>query len=284
MLDSQYLQYGLDALSRAYQTNYFTDGHRGAAIIAAYFFCQMDQVEPEVSDMLQSLIDAQWVNTPLCEPFPREKRSTTGIERILEMLEQSMDCLRQAGHNVILPALALKALQQLPDLVTPSRVQGICDLISAFTATAPFDLEQNDTRVDFGSVEVADFILAELQATISAFDGRGQGWSGHLLTYGRAILDLREAGYTRTAKLGEHGFNLYIKRLRMGPLETDIPRPEHKLNLLHPHQQVYWEGRRAQSLNLGHSIKYPYGFYGLQALTENRVLVQQCFDGGYHIF
>ena len=284
MIDTRYLQYGLDALSRAHQTNYFTDGHRGAAIIAAYFFCQKDGVEPGASEIVRSLMDEQWVNTPLCEPFPREKRYVTGIERILEALERSMDYLRQAGHNVILPSLALKAFQQLPELVTPSRVQGICELIEAFTVNDPLELAQDDRRVDFSSVDVADFILAELLGTIKAFDERGQGWSGHLLTYGRAILDLREMGYTRTAELGEYGFNLYIKRLRVGPLDTDIPRPEHKPNPLHPHQRAYWEGRRGQSLNLGHSLKYPYGFYGVQVLAENKALVKQCFDAGYHIF
>lgn len=285
MLDTRYLQYGLDAISRAHQTNYFTDGHRGAAIIAAYFFCQEYEVEQGVPNILRSLIDEQWVDTPLCEPFPREKRYVTGVERILEALEQSMDYLRQVGHNVIFPTMALKAFQQLPEMVTPSRVRGICKLIEAFTASEPFVLDQDDAGVDFISAEAtAEFILAELLRTIVAFEGRGQGWSGHLLTYGRALLDLRELGYIKAAKLGEYGFNLYIQRLRMGPLESDKPRPEHAPSLLRPHQQDYWEGRRGQSLSLGHSIKYPYGFFGLQALTKNKVLVQQCFDRAYHIF
>lgn len=37
-------------------------------------------------------------------------------------------------------------------------------------------------------------------------------------------------------------------------------------------------------LNLGHSIKYPYGFYGLAAIAGNQDLVEQCFAGAYHIF
>ncbi len=285
MLNVSYLQYGLDALSRAHLSNYFADGHRGVAIIAAYFFCQEGEVEQGVSEILRTFIDKQWVNTPLCEPFPCETLDATGIERILEALEQSMNCLRQAGHNVILPTMALKAFKQLPEMVTPSRVQGICKLIEAFTTSETQILDQNDEVVDFNfSPVAAEFILSELLKTIEAFDGRGQGWSGHLLTYGRALLDLRQLGYIRTAQQGEHAFNHYIKRLRMGPLATDKPRPEHKPSILRPHQRAYWERRRGQSLNLGHSIKYPYGFYGLVALTKKHNLVNQCFDIAYHIF
>jgi hypothetical protein len=285
VLDTKYLQYGLDALSRAHLMNYFADGHRGAAIIAAYFFCHEVEVEQGVSDILSTLIDAQWVHTTLCDPFPQEAHDASGIDRILETLEANIASLRQAGHNVILPTMALKALNTVPEMVTPSRVGGICNLIKAFTSSESLTLNRNDKVVDFSSEPAAaEFILSQLPRTISAFNGRGQGWSGHLLTYGRALLDLRQLGYTRTAQLGEPAFAIYIKRLRMGPLITDIPRPEHEQSTLYPHQQAYWERRKDQPLNLGHSIKYPYGFYGLRALINNPDLVNQCFAMAYHIF
>ena len=285
MLDIRYLQYGLDALSRAHLMNYFTDGHRGAAIIAGYFYCQEVEIEEGVSSILSALIDEQWVHTPLCEPFPVEPYDATGISRILEVLEQNLDGLRQVGHNVIFPAMALKVFSRLPEMLTPSRVEGICKLIEAFTTSDPLILEDSDETVDFNSAPAtAEFILSELKKTIRAFDGRGQGWSGHLLTYARAMLDLIDLGYTTTANFGERGFNLYIKRIRMGPLDTDKPRPEHQPIDRYPHQVGYWEQRRDQPLRLGHSIKYPYGFYGLLALTRNQSLINQCFDSAYHIF
>ena len=57
---------------------------------------------------------------------------------------------------------------------------------------------------------------------MQAFDGRGQGWSGHLLTYARALLDLRTLGHDALAERAEHGFALF-DRIRKGR-ETDIPR------------------------------------------------------------
>ena len=39
MMDRKYLMHGLDALGRAHGLDYFRDGHRGAAIVSAYFLC-----------------------------------------------------------------------------------------------------------------------------------------------------------------------------------------------------------------------------------------------------
>ncbi|MDF1515305.1 MAG: hypothetical protein P1S60_15965 [Anaerolineae bacterium] len=285
MLDSKYVQYGIDALCRAHRMNYFTDGHRGAAMIAAYCFCREVEVEQGAADLIGASIDQQWSNTPLCEPFPPGAYEASGIDRILECLERSMDYMRQAGHNVIFPALALKAFHHFPDLLTEARVDGLCKLIEAFTINEPLSLDQDDEQVDFEEAsDIAEYILSEMLTVIDAFEGRGQGWSGHLLTYGRALIDIKNMGYGKTAKRGEHGFNLYIKRIRMGPLETDKPRPEHPQSVLLPVQREYWQQRVDKSLNLGHSIKYPYGFYGLVDLARDETLINQCLDKAYHIF
>jgi hypothetical protein len=285
MLDKKYLRYGLDALSRAHRMNYFLDRHRGAAIVAAYFFCQEVKVEKGVEDIVQTLIDKQWVNTPLCDPFPREPFDATGTSRILEVLGENVDGLRQVGHNVIFPTKALKAFSEVPELLTPSRVEGICRLIEAFAASDQLSLDEDDVVVDFSFMpETAEFILSELLLTMRAFDGRGQGWSGHLLTYARALLDLRQLDYVEMSKKAEPAFSLYIKRIRMGPLDTDKSRREHSLIDFYPHQCEYWENRKDLPLNLGHSIKYPYGFYGIVEMTKNHELINKCFDNIYHIF
>jgi hypothetical protein len=285
MLREDYLIRGLDALSRAHQTDYFADGHRGAAIIAAYYLCQEVDVEPGVADIIQAMIDEHWTNTELCAPFPDEAPEPAHLGRILQVLEQSMTGLRQAGHNVILPTLALKAFRQVPQAVTPSRVSGICKLIEAFTAVEDITLAEDDDVPELGSLPVpAEFILAELLKAIEVFDSRGQGWSGHLLTYSRALYDLRQLGYGALACKGEYAFQLYIKRIRMGPLATDRPRPEHPPSDLHPHQRAYWKARWNQPVGIGHVFKYPYGFYGWMALAKDADLKRRCREAAHHIF
>ena len=204
MLDERYLIHGLDALSRAYKSDYFADGHRGAAIIAAYYFCREVPVEDGVAGIIRATLDEHWTHTGLCAPFPPERADPALITRILEAVERNVCGLRQAGHNVILPSLALRALQLLPEATTPSRVDGICRLVDAFKAIDDIHLDERDDIPDLGQgPATAEFVLSELPSTIAAFGGRGQGWSGHLLTYGRALIDMREMGYGALAHRAE---------------------------------------------------------------------------------
>ena len=285
MLEERYLLGGLDALSRAYKTDYFADGHRGAAIISAYYLCQRSDLEAGVVDVIRALIDENWMDSDLCAPFPEETPEPVGVARIAQSLERNMVGLRQVGHNVIFPSLALRALRQLPETVTPLRTEGICRLVEAFSTVADIHLEEDDDIPDIGAPPVAaEFILSELLRTMRAFEGRGQGWSGHLLTYGRALLDLRQLGFGALARKGEQGFRLYIKRIRLGPLDTDKPRPEHPPSELLPHEVGYWRVRSSRGVGIGHLFKYPYGFYGWVDHLQDTDLRRRCKQAAYHIF
>ena len=80
MLDPIYLQRGLDALCRAHAFDYFADGHRGGAIVSAYFFCREEAVEKEACAQIAALIDANWTSTPLCAPFAEAPPVNDGLE------------------------------------------------------------------------------------------------------------------------------------------------------------------------------------------------------------
>lgn len=285
MLDQRYLTMGLDALSRAHTTHYFTDGHRGAATISAHFLCAGQSVEDGVSDLIASIIDEQLAQTDLCAPFPAEPAKPELLERITSAMAANIGPLRQAGHNVIFPSLALKAFAQVPEAVTPSRVEGICALIEAFDTQDDIELTEEDQVLDLGpQPAMAEFILSETLRTMQAFDGRGQGWSGHMLTHGRAVIDLLQLGYTGLARQAYRAFALYVKRTRMGPLGTDKPRPEHARSELTPLETRYWEARRGSGVGLGHCFKYPYGFYGLMRLAQDNQLKARCLSEAYRVF
>jgi hypothetical protein len=285
MLDDDYLVLGLNALGRAHQMDYFADGHRGAAIIAATYLCREYRMEPGVWRVIQAMIDRSWATTPLCAPFPGESANPERLSEIRRHIELGTDALRQAGHNVILPTLALKAFRERPDAATPSRIDGICKLIDRFTAQPGPYPETHPSVPDLDQPSaVAEFVLSELLVTLEAFDGRGQGWSGHLLTYGMALLDLQAMGFAATARSAMPAFRTYVNRIRMGPLETDVPRPEHPKQPLRPHERAYWERRKDGPLALGHLFKYPYAYYGLMALAQDRELRQRCDAAAYRIF
>ena len=285
MLDETYLLAGLDALSRAHSSDYFVDGHRGAAIISAVYLCREERVEDGVAAAIAGLIDRQWAQTPLCAPFPAEPADPALLGRIVAALDVGVGQLRQAGHNVIFASLALKALRNVPEAVTPSRVEGICRLIEAFDTVYDVSAGGADDVPSLDPPEaMAGFVLRETLRTMDAFRGRGQGWSGHMLTFGRALLDLERLGYGEVADHGLAAFRQYVARTRMGPLSSDKPRPEHPPSELLPLQRAYWERREGQPLHLGHCLKYPYGFYGLAALTRDATLVTRCLAESFRIF
>lgn len=270
MLDDIYLVYGLNALSRAHETNYFTDGHRGAAIISAYYLSREVEMEDGAADVIRAMIDQHWISSPLCAPLPEEPSEPSLVGRIAESVRRNRDGLRQAGHNVIFPSLALKAFGQVPEAVTSKRVAGICRLIESFAVADELRLAGEDNIADLGEPpEAATFILSELPRAMAAFIGRGQGWSGHLLTYGRALVDLHQSGYSGLAREVEQAFKIYIKRIRMGPLASDGHWPEHEPSDDRPHLRSYWERRRSRPIKLGHVFKYAYGYCGLMALAED---------------
>ena len=285
MLDERHLIHGLDALSRAHASDYFLDGHKGAASISAYYLCRENAVERGVADIIAGMIDEHWLHTGLCAPFPAEPPDRALLDRITAALDGSIARLRQAGHNVIFPSLALKAFEGLPEAITPSRVDGICKLIEKFDTAEDIALDDDDDMPDLDAPGLmARFILTEMLRTVEAFLGRGQGWSGHMLTFGRALIDLSMMGYTDLASKGCHAFKLYVTRARMGPLARDKPRPEHPASERRPLECSYWQTRRDQPVGIGHCFKYPYGFYGLAALAQDPALEQRCLDEGYHIF
>ena len=284
MLDEKkILTDGINALSRAHTLNYFVDGHRGGAIISGVYLCQENSVEAGVPKAIGKILEERWVNSALCAAFPQENVDPTLLQKILYSLEQSASVLREAGHNVILPTLALKAFRMVPGAVTPARVAGICRMIEAFKVTKvppskAASLPDLEDRTAF-----ANFALREFVQCTQRFSGRGQGWSGHLLTYSRAMLDLVELGYADTARQALPGYRLYIQRIRSGPQETDKPRSEKTPTDIFPLQSAYWSQREGD-LNLGHQIKYPYGFYGLFNWADDKTIQHESLQAVSRVF
>lgn len=275
--------HGLNALCRAHEFKYFDDGHRGAAIISGVYLCRDNEIEADVAETIAAIIDECWVNTELCAPFPDEDSNPQLLRKVVDCMSQNIEGLREAGHNIILPSLALRAFCDVPQAVTTSRVTGICRLIESFTVKdVPMDEDFELPSMDEKAI-VAEFILDEFVKCTERFQGRGQGWSGHLLTYGQALMDLCEQGYVGLASQAQNGFRLYIRRIRIGPKETDKQYDEHSPTDFRPLQLGYWK-ERGGDLHLGHKLKYPYGFYGLLNKARDSEIKRRCLEVAYRIF
>jgi hypothetical protein len=282
MKDDRYLLLGLNALSRAHTTNYFADGHRGGAIISGVYLCRENDVEHDVPDLVTGIIDEQWSLSSLCAPFPQQPTHPQLLDRIVDCLSDHVTGLREVGHNVILPALALKAFRDVPEAITETRVDGVCQLIRSFTAKAvPMDDDFHLPDMSVPGV-AADFILSEFVQCAARFIGRGQGWTGHLLTYGRALMDLYSLGYMDLAKEAEAGFRIYVRRIRKGPQDTDGVYEEHVPTGFSPLQADYWL-ERGGDVHLGHKLKYPYGFYGLLQFVNDPQIEQESLASAFRV-
>ena len=285
VLGERYLLHGLDALSRAHELNYFLDGHKGAAVVSAVYLCREEAVEDGVAAAIAARIDAEWVGTELCAPFPDERADPALPGRVVSALAAGAGELRQVGHNVIFASLALKAFRDLPEAVTPSRVDGICRLIEAFDTV--YDVV-TEGAADVPPLDppgpMADFLLAETLRAMHAFEGRGQGWTGHMLTFARALLDLQHLGYGDVARQALAAFRVYVARTRLGPLDTDKRYAEHPPSALRPLELDYWTQRLERPVAIGHCFKYPYGLYGLMGLAADASLKATCLAESYRIF
>jgi len=285
MPDKLLIHLGLNALARAKQLNYFADGHRGAAIIAAHYLCENNNLNEYSRSRIRELIETNWGKIDLCKDFPKEKAYPQEISRIGIALNKGADTLRQVGHNAIFAMLAIKALRAIPSLATKQRIDGICAMIDSFT---PWNDIQPDPEVKpppfADSAAASEFILREALATVDLFKGFGQGFAGHMLTFGQALVELAVMGDEAWAESCRSAFCKYITFTRRGP-GSDSPRqPDHKFSKLRPLDRDYWQKRAELPVGIGHFLKYPYSYYELLRYAAASDLESAFNDKAYLLF
>jgi hypothetical protein len=285
MLDNTYLILGLDGLSHAHGRNYFDDGHLGASVIAAYYLCHENGLEENTQNVIKSRIDHELRNDALFIPAPSEAPDAALLEQLLNTLSAGIGDLREVGHNIIFGAAALKAFRQCPDAITPFRVEGICKLIGDFTTTQNVAIEDDDGVPGISDESaLIEFIFNEYLHSVSLYAGYGQGWAGHLLTIGHAIIELSRLGYPDLAARAHNAYRMYIKTIRRGPKDTDRHIPDHPATTLTPLDCDYWKQRKSVRSGLGHAFKYAYSFYNLLSKLRDPILRERCLAESHKVF
>lgn len=285
MLDNSYLIMGLDGLSHAHEHRYFEDGHLATSVIAAYYLCHENQLIEHTQNVIKARIDSELRNDVLFRPAPPETADTALLEQLLDSLSSGINDLRQVGHNIIFGAAALKAFRECPEAITPCRVDGICKLLDAFQTTQNVPVAKDD-----GVPEVTDedaligFIFNEYLHSVSLYAGYGQGWAGHLLTIGHAVIELSRLGYPDLAACAHNAYRMYIETMRRGPKATDRHIPDHPVSPLTPLDADYWKRRKSLRSGLGHAFKYAYSFYNLFSKLRDPILRDRCLAESHKIF
>eukprot|EP01045_Picozoa_sp_COSAG04_P002058 COSAG04_NODE_72_length_29124_cov_43.127265_16_plen_357_part_00 len=279
---------GIGVLSRASEGNYFVDGHRGAGILAAELLAR--QLDGGARQPLLALAHEQLVGAAadlLSEPFPEEAATEEAMGFVLRALEESLDQLREVGHNVIVAALAIRGFHAAPELLTPTRAAGIAATLRLFhpwpthddsDGVLRGDLQADAAALGRGFAEesgaaFAAIVLREYLYLLDLWQGKGQGWAGHMLTFGHAVLELERLGYPQLFERSKESFRQYcaVCRRGPGPGDQDYPEPsDYPHAHLTPLEREYWE--RRTSVDIGHGIKYPYVRLPCLALCSEKTL------------
>lgn len=276
---------GINALARAPEMDYFADGHRGAAMISAHMMCVDNKFDDAAAGRIVELFNLNWATTGLCKPFPAGDPVKGSIERVGKMLAEGRGVLRQVGHDAIFAMHAIKAFRMLPETATPERVEGVCNLIRAFK---PWRDVEPDKRIDPPSfaddVAASRFILKEASDAVDRFVGFGQGFAGHMLTFGQSLVELAAMGEEEWAESCRAAFRKYVTVTRMGPQSGDRKIRDHKFSKLRPDDTEYWQKRGNKSLGIGHVFKYPYAYYDLLARAKDPELAKELDAKAWQLF
>lgn len=276
---------GLNALARASQRDYFNDGHRGAAMVSAYLLCVDNQLSESATSRIGELFDLNWASSELCQPFPDREADPDAIKKIGEALVEGSGVLRQVGHDVIFAMLAIKGFRMLPEAATPERVDGVCQLIRSFTPWRDIDPDPEVDPPPFTDQSAAArFILREASDAIDRFQGFGQGFAGHMLTFGQSLVELAAMGDVEWAESCRTAFRKYVTVTRLGPEPEARKIADHKPSKLRPIDTEYWKQRGDKTLSIGHVFKYPYGYYDLVRRAEDPELARSLDAKAYQIF
>ncbi|MCZ6680089.1 MAG: hypothetical protein O7E52_22900 [Candidatus Poribacteria bacterium] len=300
MLSESYLEKGITALSRAGEKAPMA-GHTGAAVIAAYFFCQNTRLDAATQSMIRKHVDALieasgkgWYpgsenpeeRGALFKPHPAAPSDLHLCQDILSVLDRKITRLRSSGHCTIFASLALKALKRMPSMATPSVVGGICRLIESFS-DSPGQGYYGKEKGWIKGIPVApeehlppyenldSVVHAAFREVVTHDKIRRKGYGSlvHLMTHTNALLDLTEMGSGEMARKGYAAHQTHIMLLRSLPPDLDEndgvvflkPNPHNPLTY------DYWAGvdanqPSASALGLGgmdHILKVNYAFFNL---------------------
>ena len=276
---------GVNALARAPQMSYFADGHRGAALISAHMMCANNQFEDAAVSRISELFHLNWASSRLCQPFPEGDPVSDAAQRVGLALADGKGILREVGHDAIFAMHAIKAFRMLPETATAERVDGVCNLIRAIKPWRDVEPDEDIQPPEFSDeVAASRFVLKEASDAIDRFVGFGQGFAGHMLTFGQSLVELAAMGDVEWAESCRTAFRKYVTVTRKGPQDGDRRIKDHQFSKLRPDDVEYWQKRGNKTLGLGHVFKYPYAYFDLLARANDPELHQEFDSKAWQLF
>ena len=225
-------------------------------MISAHLMCVDNDLDDVATARIVERFDLNWAPTKLCKPFPEADPVDDAVEQVGKALAEGSGVLRQVGHDAIFAMHAIKGFRMLPETAMPDSVAGVCNLIRAFTPWRDLEPDEDVDPPPFAESRAASrFILKEASDAIDRFQGFGQGFAGHMLTFGQSLVELAAMGDVEWAENCRMAFRKYVTVTRMGPQPGDRKIKDHAFSKLRPDDADYWTRRGKKTLGIGHVFK-----------------------------
>jgi hypothetical protein len=272
---------GLDGMSRvAEKGKTFAGGHNAAAVISSAFFCREQKLGADTQKEILAYLDARLLKNPIyAAPRPKERADPKLVEGLLEDLDAGIATLRGKGHNIIFAVTCLKALRTAPEAATPERIDGLRKMVRSFGKTRGRAAKDPDPLV--GLDDERKFLHFVFEEFLKA---KGDGFDGHVVTIGHALVELYRMGYKELARKGVPAYWQWVREARADEGEGKVaPGPPRAPT---PLTREYWAAqakRRIGEIVSSHTVKYPYSFYALAKGVKDEDLKKRILAKVYRL-
>ena len=272
---------GLDGMSRvAEKGNTFGLGHNAAAVISSAFFCREQKLDADTQKEILDFLDTRLLKNPIyAVARPKEAADPKLVEGLLEDLDAGIAKVRGKGHNIIFAVACLKALHAVPEATTPERIDGLRKMVRSFGKTKGAVEKDSDPLV--GLDDEQKFIHFIFEEFLKAM---GDGFDGHVVTIGHALVELHRMGHKELAKKGVPAYWEWCRGSRSGVKEGQIASAPPRAAT--PLSREYWAAqakRRVGEIVSSHTIKYPYSFYALAKDVKDEDLKKRILAKVYRL-
>lgn len=283
-LPERYLGAGLAALASV-GSGYWSNGHWGASVIAAWFFARELELDEPALRAIQSELDAFQAGGKehFESDLPEEKAVPERIDEIARSIEQGMDGLRGAGHGVIFSTLALKAFRHQPSLALPKWIDGVLALDRLIRERFRPDPDTDYNRAHpipaySTPGEMMESALTALVRRPRLLEEIGPVGLIHVVTFADALADLWEMGFESLAVRGSEALRI---RINVDPASSGRESPLPEPSPDSPLAAGFWDSPAVRAANwgfTGHHFKFPYSYYRRRESVRDPETRKACDD------
>jgi hypothetical protein len=233
-MGDEYLVLGLTGLARACEQPGWFQAHWGAAVLAACYLCREHDLDDRLVGAIRTQVDAMIEKrASYFRPLEPQQADAALVEQVARALEQPISGLRSHGHAATFAALALRALDDAPEMATPSVIEGLCRISQrigrnkpladhAYNREHPLPAYTGERSI---AEAVYDCILRYEGVRYLPADAGGARRPNftHEITYSDALIQLHRMGYAELAHRGHAPHGIYVNTVPPPSLPRDRP-------------------------------------------------------------